>query len=376
MGAVVARERGVPGGLSPLSISASKLQYRVRVCIEGIPAHAENVETSQLFQAPTFIETADMEKTTEDERACMCVWVWTTDPDSIAIEGLLSLEEPVEFTEEQHNDFFTRLGNMELPEVHNGPAGMLDYEIFLHVDRVVDYTPPTPSPSWKSYESETSGIPDDSVEEEWPVRHSFVWKLGVPDRQRTPPRRVSVQDRLGDRRRDRSPPGGSNGDGGHRMQIPSPSWRDIARPGGSRNVSGGQGSQGHGGTYRGRSSAREEVPVPSTTGAEEDAVNISGATEFCEAAASTKQNDPKKPVVQFADEEADDFYLSGERTDTEDVQRDPLFDAANETRCKGAAGRAQGPQQRADQVFSVEEEAAKSQQEIDILRPAGSRPDM
>lgn len=98
------------------AVSASKLQYRVRVCIESIPAHAVSLETaSHLFLSPSFVESVDTERTTEDEKACLCVWVWTADPDNIAIEGLFSLEEPIEFTEEQHNDFFTRLGNMELP---------------------------------------------------------------------------------------------------------------------------------------------------------------------------------------------------------------------------------------------------------------------
>src|SRR6185312_13623617 len=126
------------------AVSASKLLYRVRVCIEGIPAHAASVETaSKLFQAPTFVESIDLEISTEDERVCLCVWIWTADPDCIALQGLLSLEEPFEFTDEQHNEFSARSGNMELLEVRNGPAGLLDYEIFLHVDRVVDYTPPT-----------------------------------------------------------------------------------------------------------------------------------------------------------------------------------------------------------------------------------------
>lgn len=58
------------------AVSRSKLQYRVRVCIEGIPAHAETVETVvQLFRAPTVIEAVDLEKSTEDERACMCLWI-------------------------------------------------------------------------------------------------------------------------------------------------------------------------------------------------------------------------------------------------------------------------------------------------------------
>ena len=44
----------------------------------------------------------------------------------------------MEYIEEQHIEFSTRPGSIELPAVQNGPAGLLDYEVLLHVDRVVD----------------------------------------------------------------------------------------------------------------------------------------------------------------------------------------------------------------------------------------------
>ena len=49
---------------------------------------------------------------------------------------------------------------------------MLDYKVILHVDRATEYTAPATGP-WKSFESATSGIPDDLVEDEWPVKHHF-----------------------------------------------------------------------------------------------------------------------------------------------------------------------------------------------------------
>ena len=55
-------------------LGTSKLPYRVRVCIEGIPAHATNLETvSKLFSAKTVIDRIDTEKLKEEERACVCV---------------------------------------------------------------------------------------------------------------------------------------------------------------------------------------------------------------------------------------------------------------------------------------------------------------
>ena len=66
------------------------------------------------------------------------MWVWAVDPDAIAKEGILMLEEPVELSEEFHNDFFTRLGNMELRELRNETARMLDYKVLIHLYRLVD----------------------------------------------------------------------------------------------------------------------------------------------------------------------------------------------------------------------------------------------
>jgi len=146
--------------------ATSKLKYRVRVCIEGVPAHAVDIDTiSKLFSAETVIDRIDTEKKREEEWACIYVWITTKDPDSIAIEGTLRLEEPVEFSEEEHNEFFMRLGDadMDLPEVRPGVATLLDYEVMLHIDEVWDFTTPPSSPSWKSYDSDISGIPADSL---------------------------------------------------------------------------------------------------------------------------------------------------------------------------------------------------------------------
>ncbi|KAG2573650.1 hypothetical protein PVAP13_7KG268510 [Panicum virgatum] len=195
------------------AVSSSMLNFRVHVCIEVIPSHTTDVETiSKLFSSRTIVDRVDQELRKEEDTACVCVWVTTSDPDSIA-----------------HNEFFIRLGNMEPPEVHPGPARMLDYEVILHVDEVIDFTPLPVSPSWRSYESETSGIPDDSLDDEWPVKHRFSWQLGVPDRGQSPPR-VPVHDRLGAGRRDRSPDRGLGGGRGQ-MQFPPPphtAFRDEA----------------------------------------------------------------------------------------------------------------------------------------------------
>jgi len=206
--------------------SACRLFYRVRVCIEGVPPHAEQMEVvSQLFDRRTFVECVDHEKASEDERACFCIWVRTGDPDAIPRDGTLQLEEPPEFAEEVLGGF----GDPAALGGQDGPARLLDYKVFLHVDRVLDYSSP-PTSSYQCYESAVSGIPDDEPEVDWPVHHLFVWRLGVPDGYPVQ-RRVPVQEHLGERRRDRSPPGGGRGGRGDlrlRQFLPS-SMHDFAR---------------------------------------------------------------------------------------------------------------------------------------------------
>ncbi|RLN38860.1 hypothetical protein C2845_PM01G27360 [Panicum miliaceum] len=282
--------------------ASSKLKYRVRVCIEGVPAHAAQVEPiTKLFPSSTFVEKIDSGMNTEDERACVCVWVWTPNPDEIAKEGVLWLEEPFEFTGEY----------MELPKLRNEEVGMLDYKVILHIDRLVDYTPPARSSSWKSYESDVSGIPsDDSVDEEWPAKHSSVWHLGVPD-GRPDPRRVSVHDRLGGRRRDRSPPGDGNGG---LKQFPPASWHDIGRGRGGRDGAGcsRHGGFGHqqGGGYRRRDAGREVAGE-----GEGDGGNRTGGA--VQQGAGKLASIPEK-IVSHADPKGPEpFCLSGERIDNE-----------------------------------------------------------
>jgi hypothetical protein len=135
-------------------------------------------------------------------------------------------------------------------------ADVLDYEVLVHVDRVLDYVPLPGSPSDRSYHSSTSGLPEDELKEEWPVCRRFIWKLGVPDpddADRWAPmhRRVSAFERLDDRGRDRSPP--PPGGGGPRLfhgllQMPPSGPHDLpflrgGHGGGGAGHSGGGGGQ-------------------------------------------------------------------------------------------------------------------------------------
>ncbi|CAN6381723.1 unnamed protein product [Urochloa humidicola] len=206
--------------------SLSKFRYRARLCIEGLPAHARHAETvASLFPKPSFVDDmeCDMEKPEEEE--CLRLWIWTMVPDEIATTGTLQVEEPVTLPEEGYEGSLVDLG-MPMRALRSGPAKTLDYDVIIHVDRIMDYRPLPTGSSHRSTISPISGHPYEELGEEWPARHPFQWRLGVPDgdRRRAPEqRRVSVHERLGDRGRDRSPPrgGGASGLFGVRQVPPS-----------------------------------------------------------------------------------------------------------------------------------------------------------
>ncbi|CAO2211514.1 unnamed protein product [Urochloa humidicola] len=85
--------------LLPLPDAAPPLPYKARVCVEGVPAHARQLETlAGLFTGFALVESlADDDgalAVADKEAACVCVWVWTRDPDAVARAGTLMIQEP------------------------------------------------------------------------------------------------------------------------------------------------------------------------------------------------------------------------------------------------------------------------------------------
>ena len=153
---------------------------------------------------------------------------------------------------------------------------------------------------------------------EWPRKHRLSWHLGVKDGQPIT-RRVSTHDRLGGRRRDRSPSDG--GDGGRR-QYPPATWHDIARLSGrgdtaTSNRDGGRGPP-QGGGYR-----RRDVGVEVTEALKDAGAGEKTGSKIAEAPAHgdtvgkqpTSQN---KMVFQNDLGVTDLLCLTGERTDSEE----------------------------------------------------------
>ncbi|CAL5085028.1 unnamed protein product [Urochloa decumbens] len=230
------------------------LFYRARVCFEGVPDHAHQVDSIlHLLPSQSLVEGIDYVREKEDEKGCFIVWIWCKDPDSISVLGTLQLEEPVAPPEGYDDDDARSAAVLRADAL-----SMLCYEVLIHLDRVEDYNPPTSSPSFGSYDSDISGIPGDERMGEWPLRHRFDWHLGQPDAIPDPPR-ASVHSRLGGRR-DRSPP--RDGGAGGFYQIPPPNQFDLGRSsfGGAGGADPNNNRNNAGGGYQGRR-RQHEVPV-------------------------------------------------------------------------------------------------------------------
>jgi hypothetical protein len=165
---------------------AAKLPFRVRLCIEGLPPHARREEiVRKLLPQATLFEGFDRRHRSDGEASCCCIIVWARDPDEFAKEGTLRLEElpdrPRATWHFADSDFTLR----RRPRA--GPVRVLCYTVILHVDHITDFRPTA------------------TASAEWPERHSFRWRLGFRDDWRLVSPRPAVHDRLGPRKRYRSP---------------------------------------------------------------------------------------------------------------------------------------------------------------------------
>ncbi|CAN6349849.1 unnamed protein product [Urochloa humidicola] len=227
--------------------SAKQLQYRARVCLEGVPVHAHNVDAVlHLLPKQSIVEGIDYARESEDEKGCFILWIWCNDPEAVAVQGTLKIEEPLELPEECYGAG----GDSQMPLVRTDAMNMLQYDAIIHLDRFEDFSPPCVNSSNESFHSDISGLPSENYMSEWPARHSFVWHLGQLDVLPDLPR-VSALARLGERR-DRSPPrgGGAGGAGGGFHQAP-PNHFHSPRPDFGEGTSLHRGSGGMGGGYFG-----------------------------------------------------------------------------------------------------------------------------
>jgi hypothetical protein len=243
--------------------TASSLPFKVRVCLEGVPDHAWDIESVKpLFAGVGLIDSIDDLEMAEQETACLRLWVWMEDVNALATRGVLKLEEPVEVD----SPLTHILG--DAPE-RTGPLKMVDHPILLHLDKVIDHDPPAGSHA--SIHSNVSGVPSDgSSASAETVTWGYRWVLGVEARNSPPPPpRGSVHSRLQFPRRDGGDGGGDGAVGGRHARGSGGTQSGRERP---LPASGGSSSRYYGGggsSTGGQQHASEEMPVVTHVGAQD-----------------------------------------------------------------------------------------------------------
>lgn len=70
--------------------SPAKMLYKVRVCLEGVPEHAWDVDSvASLFDPSMLIDGVDSEVRREEEIGCFRLWVWMDAVEKLKIRGVL-----------------------------------------------------------------------------------------------------------------------------------------------------------------------------------------------------------------------------------------------------------------------------------------------
>ena len=227
---------------------AATLPFKVSVCIEGVPDHAWDVASATpLFAGTGLIDSIDHSTNCEEETACLRLWVWMANVNHLARRGILWLEEPIEV--ESPLMHFPELGILAEPAVRQGPLQMLAHPVWLHLDRVLDYSAqPGRSPdSNNNSHNNASVIPSDgSSSSGGPATWGYRWNLEYDDGTfpPPPPSRGPVHSRLRFPE-DRDGNGGAGGSGsssfgggrdGRTGDRASGDRRPPAGGGGSRHI--------------------------------------------------------------------------------------------------------------------------------------------
>ncbi|KAE8780869.1 D-3-phosphoglycerate dehydrogenase, chloroplastic [Hordeum vulgare] len=207
--------------------SFGSLLLHVRVVIEDVPMHFWSVEgAEEILGRRVRVDRLDSRTLECGHTKTFACWVWTDDVGNIPTRhslGVLSrgagrVEEMVGFSPPD-----SRVAP---------PPATAEYSMIIHVDRVEDWTPPSP----RSSHSRRSGIPSsdsDSEDAPFPAVAPASWTMGTEDGQRGERKKTQARApaaNMGCRgmaRDDREQDGDGDGDRGGRAALlegrPSPS---------------------------------------------------------------------------------------------------------------------------------------------------------
>uniref|UniRef100_A0A8I6Y709 CCHC-type domain-containing protein n=1 Tax=Hordeum vulgare subsp. vulgare TaxID=112509 RepID=A0A8I6Y709_HORVV len=157
--------------------SFGSLPLHVRVVIEGVPMHLWSVEgAEEILGRRVRVDRLDSRTLERGHMKTFACWVWTDDVGSIPTKHCLGIlprgagriEEMVGFSPPDRR-------------VAPSPA-TAEYSMLIHVDRVEDWTPPSP----RSSHSERSGLPSsdsDGDDAPFPAVAPASWTMGTEDGQ-------------------------------------------------------------------------------------------------------------------------------------------------------------------------------------------------
>ncbi|KAE8803915.1 D-3-phosphoglycerate dehydrogenase, chloroplastic [Hordeum vulgare] len=204
--------------------SFGSLLLHVRVVIEGIPMHFWSVEgAEEILGRRVRVDRLDSRTLERGHTKTFACWVWTDDVGNIPTKHCLGiLPRGAGHVEEMVG--FSPPDRRVAP-----PPATAEYSMLIHVDRVEDWTPPSP----RSSHSERSGLPSSDSDGDaapFPAVAPASWTMGIEDGQNG--RRKKHQARApvasvgcrGMARSGREQDGDGDGDprgGEHR------SWKDI-----------------------------------------------------------------------------------------------------------------------------------------------------
>jgi hypothetical protein len=153
----------------------SDLCYKVRLCIEGVPAHSHQLASvAQLMAPATLMEKIEVDPFADKDRACCVVWAWTQDPNGFAKSGTLQLENAPGRMESYW--IHDGRGRLLTRRERHGPIGMLSYLVLIHLDQIIDYKVYRPPSSGNTYSgswcSSAISIPGETGDV-WPRTFTF-----------------------------------------------------------------------------------------------------------------------------------------------------------------------------------------------------------
>jgi hypothetical protein len=133
---------------------ATKIHLKIRLFIKGLPPHAYQVSMIQrLLPQDSIIEGIDNCHRNDNEASCCGMVLWAQNPDAIAKDGTLLLEEIHDWPQALWHFVDPMAADDRRP--HIGLVQFLTYEVFIHLDNVTNFCPPV----------------DDAAP--WHMRHSF-----------------------------------------------------------------------------------------------------------------------------------------------------------------------------------------------------------